>query len=48
MTAYVTADGGGTVTPINLATNIPGTPIPIGTHFGHPMQFVPRLAVACG
>lgn len=31
MTAYVTADSGGTVTPIDVATNTPGTPIPVVT-----------------
>jgi DNA-binding beta-propeller fold protein YncE len=29
-TAYVTSEAGSTVTPINLATNTPGTPIPVG------------------
>lgn len=29
VTADVTADSGGTVTPINLVTNTPGTPIPL-------------------
>jgi YVTN family beta-propeller protein len=29
-TAYVANEGGGTVTPINTATNMPGTPIAVG------------------
>jgi YVTN family beta-propeller protein len=32
MTAYVTNEDSGTVTPIAVATNTPGRPIPVGTY----------------